>query len=75
VGLKVEPDFGGPLEVTGKAQRGVSGDGSFALHDFVNPARGHADVFRNAVFGQAKGQNKILAENFTGMNGGVLFHG
>jgi hypothetical protein len=25
-----------------------------------------------AVFRQAKGQNEILAENFTGMNGGVF---
>jgi hypothetical protein len=28
-----------------------------------------------AVFGQTKGQDEILAENFTRMNGGVLFHG
>ena len=28
-----------------------------------------------AVFRQAKGQNEILAEDFTGMNGGVFLHG
>jgi hypothetical protein len=28
-----------------------------------------------AVFGPAKRQQEILAENFTGMNGGVFFYG
>lgn len=74
-GLQIQPDLGRPLEVAGEAQGGVRRDGAFALHDFIDAARRHADVMGETVFGQTKRREKILAENFTGMNGSVLSHG
>ncbi len=73
--LQIQPHFSGPCEIAGKAQGGVCGDGAIALHDLIDAARGHADVPREAVFRKTERQKKILAQNFTGMNGGVLFHG
>jgi hypothetical protein len=75
VGLKIEPDFGGPLEIPGEAQGGVRGDGALSFDDLIDAARGNADVLRNAVFGQSQWQEEVFAENFSGVNGGVLFHG
>lgn len=75
MGLQIEPDFGRPLEVTGEPQGGVCCDSAFALHDLIDAARRHADVIGESVFGQAQRKEEIFAENFTGMDGGVLFHG
>jgi hypothetical protein len=63
------------LKIACETQSGVRRDRAFTLHDFINATRWNADVMGEAVFGQAKGQDEILAENFTRMNGGVLFHG
>ena len=75
VGLEIEPHFSGPCEVAGEAQGGFGGDGAFALHDLIDATWGHADVLGKTVFRESQRQKKILAQNFTGMNGGVLFHG
>jgi hypothetical protein len=73
--LEVEPDFGGPLEVATEAKGGVGGDGAFAFDDLIDTAWGNSNVFGDTVFGQPKRQEEIFAENFSGVNGGVLFHG
>ncbi len=74
VGLEIEPHFGGPAEVAFEAQGGVHGEGAFAFYDLVDAAGRDADVFGDAVFRKAKGDEEILAENLSGMNGSVCFH-
>lgn len=72
--MQIEPDFRRPLEVAGEAQGGVCGDGTLALHDFIDAPWWNANVVGKAVFGQAKRREKILAENFAGMNGDMFLH-
>lgn len=73
--LEVEPDVGGPAEVTLEAQRGIDGDGAFAFDDLVDAARGDADVLGEPVFGESEGQEEILAQDFAGVDGRMCFHG
>ncbi len=75
MGLEIEPDFGGPLEVAPEAQGGVGGDGAFAFDDLIDAAWGNSNVLGDTVFGQSQRQKEVFAENFSGVNGGVLFHG
>ena len=75
MGLEVKPNLGRPLKVTVESQSGIHSDGALAFDDLVDAARGNADVFGNAILRQAKRQQKILAKNFAGVDGGVLFHG
>lgn len=39
VGLQVQPDFGGPLEMPGEAKGSISDDGALALDDLIDAAR------------------------------------
>lgn len=75
MGLEVEPDFGGPCEVAGEAHGGVGGERTPAFDDLIDAARGDADVFGQPVFRKAEWQEKVLAQDFAGVDGGVGFHG
>ena len=50
VALQIEPYFGRPTEIPLESQGGVHGEGAFTLHDFVDAAGRHANLFRHAVF-------------------------
>lgn len=67
--LQVEPNLGGPAEVAFEAERGVDRDGSFAFDDFVDTARRNSDVFGETVFREAERKEKILTEDFAGVDG------
>jgi hypothetical protein len=74
VGLEIEPHIGWPAEVAFEAQGGVHGEGPLALDDLVDAPGRDANVLRDAVFREAKGNQEILAENLTRMNGSMRFH-
>jgi len=75
VSLEVEPHLGRPLEILFEAQGGIYRDGTLALHDLIDAARRDSNIFRHAIFGQAKWKEKVLTEDFAGMDGGMCFHG
>jgi len=64
VGLQVEPELRRHAKVTPKPQGGTRGDGSLALDNFINAARGHADVFSQSVLGDAHRFEEFLNQDF-----------
>ena len=75
VGLEIQPHVGGPSEVAFEPQGGINSEGALALHDFVDAPGRNADVLGYTLFRESKGNQEILAENLSGMIGGVRFHG
>ncbi len=67
--LQIEPNLRGPAEVAFEAERGVDCDGSFAFDDFVDAARWYSDVFGESVFREAEREEKILTQDFAGVDG------
>jgi hypothetical protein len=47
-----------------EAERGVRGDGTLAMHDFIDAARWDADVFCKPVFCDAERLEKFLDKHF-----------
>ncbi len=73
--LEVKPDFGRPLKISVESQGGVGGNGALAFDNFIDAARRNADILGKPIFRQAKRKQKVLAENLSGVDGGVFFHG
>ena len=48
-GLKVHPEMRFHAEMSGQPQGGISRDGAFSMHDFVDPARRNAEVLGEAI--------------------------
>jgi hypothetical protein len=67
-GLKVEPEALRSTKVAREPKRGVRGDGPLALHDFIDPARGHGHVFGETILAQAERAQKLLEENSARMD-------
>jgi len=75
VGLAVEPHLGRPAEVAFDAQGGIDGDSPLALDDFIDAPGRDSDVLSDPAFRQPERDQEVFAEDFTGMNGSVCFHG
>lgn len=72
--LEIEPYFGGPTEVTLQAQGCIRGDSPPSFHNLIDAPRRDADVFCQPVFGQGKREEKVIPQDFAGMDGSVCFH-
>ncbi len=67
-GLEVHPELVRGPEVPGQSKRRVSTDSTVSMDDLVDPPSWDADVLRESVLADAQGTEKLLEENFPGMD-------
>jgi len=75
VGLEIEPHPGRPAEIAFEAQRRIDGQRALAFDDFVDAPGRDPDILGDTVFRKSERDEKILAQDFAGMNGCMRFHG
>lgn len=73
--LQIDPALRVGVEERGQAQGGVCRDGSLAMHDFIDPARRHADGLGQCVLADAHRHQKLLIQNLARMGPCELGHG
>ncbi len=74
MGLDAGPELDGGAEVARKPQRRVGADAALLMANFTDPHGGYADVLGQPVLADAHRLQKLLQENFAGMNGGKIPH-
>lgn len=74
VSLDAAPEFDGGAEVAGQPQGRVGTDTALLVADFADPHGGHADVLGQPVLTDAQGFQKLLQEDFAGVNRGEISH-
>lgn len=77
MGLKVQPTLSICSEEASQPQGGFGGNGPFAGTDLVNPALRDSNGLGQSIPGDVERFQKILQEDFAGMNRGKVagFHG
>ena len=66
--LEFQPELGRRVEVAGQAQRRIGRDAPSARDNLVDPARIDADIERQPMLTQPQRRQKLLLEDFTGMD-------
>ena len=51
--LQVHPEILGHPKITGQSQDGISGDGTFAMYDFINTTRRNVDILRLSLLAES----------------------
>jgi hypothetical protein len=72
MGIDAGPELDGSAEGAGQPQGLVSADAALFVADFADPHGGNTDVLGQSVLTDAQGFQKLLQENFAGVNGGKI---
>jgi hypothetical protein len=68
-GLQIQPEPITRAEISREPQGAIRADAPGAMHDLVDPSRGHTDIPGQSVLGQAQRLEEIRREHFAGMYG------
>jgi len=71
--LQAQPELRGHLEIARQSQRRIGGDAASALDDFIDAPSWNAEGQRQLILTQLHGLQKLLQQDFAGVDRLQLF--